>query len=157
MALKPGSSPISAERIERLQKRRTRIFLVEALLFAIWQVNYFAAIPAPKPLATSLETMKVSAYVVWAVALLVALATGGGFRYGREVRAILNDETTRDHRRRGLECGFWAAMGVALICYALSIFEPISARIVIHLILSGGLATALLTFVYLERRAQADG
>lgn len=157
MPTQPGSSPTSPERIERLQKRRTRIFTVQVLLFAIWQVDYFAITRGPASLTAALHTFRVSAYVVWVAALLMALATGGGFRYGREVRAILNDESTREHRRRAMEVGFWAAMTASLGCYLVNLFHPLGAGTVIHVILTFGVACAMLMFVALERRAQADG
>ncbi|HEV2532953.1 hypothetical protein [Phenylobacterium sp.] len=147
----------SAERIEHLQRRRTRLMFVQGLFFLLWQVNYFATSPSELNVGNSANHVKVAAYLVWALVLLAFLATGGGWWAPRRVREILNDEVTRDHRRRGLEAGFWGAMAATVICYAINLFEPLSTRVVIHAVLSAGVTVALLVFGMLERRAQAYG
>jgi hypothetical protein len=147
----------SAEKIERLQRRRTRLMFVQGLFFLLWQVNYFATSPSELNVASAANHVKVSAYLVWALVLLAFLATGGGWRDSPKVREILNDETTRDHRRRAIELGFWAAMAATIACYAINLFEPLSTRVVIHAVLTSGVTAALLRFSMLERRAQAYG
>jgi hypothetical protein len=147
----------SAETIERLQRRRTRLMFVQGIFFLIWQVNYFATAPTELYAGSGANHVKVAAYLVWALVLLAFLGTGGGWWAPRQVREILNDETTRDHRRRGLEAGFWATMAATVGCYAINLFEPVSTRVVIHAVLSCGVTAALLRFGFLERRAQSDG
>jgi hypothetical protein len=149
--------PPSAETIERLQRRRTRLMFVQGLFFLFWQVNYFAAAPSELYAGNGANHVKVAAYLVWALILLAFLATGGGWWDSAEVRAILNDEATREHRRRGIELGFWAAMAATVVCYAINLFEPLSTRVVIHAVLSAGVTVALLRFGMLERRAQSYG
>src|ERR1043165_5346430 len=104
----PDTSP---ERIERLQRRRTRLAFTPFVFFAVWQGNFLALQDNPHPLG---DQLKLSAYVVWAVVLMLFIATGGGWILPREVRAILNDESTREHRRRAVGLGFWVAMAAAL-------------------------------------------
>ena len=48
-------------------------------------------------------------------------------------------------------------MLVAVGAYGVSLFEPITAGEVIHAVLTAGVASALINFVHLERRAQAHG
>ena len=156
MASEPRRPPTPGERVERLQKRRTRILFVQALLFLVWQLNYFAKVPVSAEHLRTVETFKISAYVVWSIAIMFVLGTGGGFVFGRDVRHILNDEVTRDHRRQALVAGFWSSMAACLALYVTAWFEPLSAFTVIHYILTAGVGMALLRFVILERRAQAD-
>jgi hypothetical protein len=147
----------SAELIERLQRRRTGLMFMQGLFFLLWQVNYFATAPSELDAAGSANHVKVAAYLVWTLVLLAFLATGGGWWDPREVRRVLNDEATREHRRRGIELGFWGAMAAAVVCCAINLFEPLSARVVIHAVLSAGVALSLLRFGMLERRAQSYG
>jgi len=72
------------------------------------------------------------------------------------VRALLNDETTREHRRTGFVNGFWAACLTAIGVYVVDMFEPLSGRDAVHIILTVAIAVALLTFARLERRAHRD-
>ncbi len=147
----------NAERIERLQRRRTRLTFMQAILFLVWQYNFLALNDTATAARRAVTDVKISAYIVWAALLLAFLATGGNWWSDRATRAILNDETTRDHRRRAMSTGFYAAMGAALGSYILSLFETLDGREVVHIVLSMGIAAALLHFGLLERRAQADG
>jgi hypothetical protein len=151
------SNPPTAEQIERLQRRRTRLVFIQAIFFLIWQVTYFSIEQPDYDVARTVSHVRVGAYIVWAVLLLAFIGTGGGLAWSREVKAILNDETTIEHRRRALSLGFWAAMGSAIGCYVVALFEPVGSQEVIHIVLSAGIATALLNFGFLERRAQQDG
>jgi hypothetical protein len=151
-------SPIpSAERLEELQRKRTRLTFFQGIMFVIWQANFLVLDDKVTPAREAVSRVKIGSYLVWAVLLLAFLATGGNWWLSRQVRAILNDEVTRAHRQRATAMGFFAAMGTALGCYVVTLFEPVSGPEAIHTILSIGIATALLTFAVLERRAQADG
>ena len=69
----------------------------------------------------------------------------------------MEDEVTRDNRRRSLADGFLAAMVVAVLFYALSLLQPFGPRYAIHMIVSLGIGAALLEFALLERRARRSG
>ena len=86
--------------------------------------------------------MKIAAWLVLSIVLLLMLATGGAWLRSAEVRALLNDETTREHRREGFVNGFWAACLAAVVIYAVDLFEPITGRDTIHIILTVAIATA---------------
>jgi magnesium-transporting ATPase (P-type) len=144
----------SAERIEFLQRRRTRLAFVQGAFFLIWQANFFNM---NEDSGRLVDHVKLSAYIFWCVILLAFIGTGGGWIQPRAVRVILNDESTIAHRRQAMAWGYWAAMGAALGCYVVSLFEPMSAREAIHTVLSLGIVTAILNFAFLERRAQREG
>jgi hypothetical protein len=129
----------------------------QAIIFLLWQTTFFAQPPRATEALRTVDHVKLGAYIVWAAVLVLFLATGGGYIQPRAVRAVLNDELTIDHRRKAMSLGFLAAMAAAVACYFLAQFEPMSAGIAIHVILSVGVAAALLRFAMLERRAQADG
>ena len=139
---------------DRLTRRRARIIPVFAVLFLSGQAVYFGRLADP---LRTVDTVRISAWLAWAMALLLLLATGGGLFRGAAVRALLNDETTRDHRLRALAFGFWFAMAACVAMYVTSVFEPVTAREAIHLILTFGVGPALLRFGMLERRALKNG
>jgi len=85
--------------------------------------------------------------------LLAALATKGFWFHSREVRDLIDDETTRSHRRDAMVWGFIFTTLTAIVLYMVAMFEAVSGREAIHLIISLGLAAALIRFGYLERQA----
>jgi hypothetical protein len=143
----------NVERAERLGRRRARIFAVQAIIFISWQGLFFSR-PTQEPLRT-VDSVKLSAWFVWVLLLLVLLATGGNFLRGRKVRALLNDEFTRRNRDRAYVSGFWAAAITAIGFYLIDLFDAVTAREAIHAILSAAIASALITFAIYERRGLA--
>ena len=143
----------SSEIAERLSKKRSRMLFVLAALFLSQQVTYFSGM---HDAARAVDHVKIAAWLVLSIVLLLMLASGGAWLRSAEVRALLNDEATREHRRTGLVNGFWAACLTAITIYAVDMFEPISGRDTVHIILTVAIAAALLTFARLERRAHRD-
>jgi len=143
------------ERAHGIGRRRARVFAAQAILFIMWQAMFFSG-PAEDPVRT-VTTLKLSAWFVWALALLFMLATGGGLLRHRRLRGLLNDELTRQHRTRAYVTGFWAAAAACVSLYLVGMFEPVSGREAIHIILSSGIGAALLTFALLERRTAGGG
>lgn len=138
------------ERAERLGRRRVRVFAVQAIIFVSWQGLFFAR--AGGEPVRSVDAVKISAWVVWAVALLLLLATGGNLLRGRKMRSLLNDEFTRRNRAQAYVAGFWAAAISAIGLYLIDLLEAVTAREAIHAILSAAVASALITFAARERR-----
>jgi protein-S-isoprenylcysteine O-methyltransferase Ste14 len=139
------------ERAERLSRRRARIFAVQAIIFIGWQGQFFSRAIA-EPMRT-VDTIKISAWFVWVLILLLLLATGGNLWRGRKVRALLNDEFTRRNRTQAYVAGFWAAAIAAIGLYLIDLFDVVTAREAIHAILSAAIASALITFAARERRS----
>lgn len=137
----------NGELADHLGKRTARLLLVVALIYLSQQVAYFS-----DHAARGVDHVKVGSWVVMS-GLLLALLTTKGFWFRRaEVRALIDDEGTRANRSAGLQAGFVVAMIGGIILYFIDQFEPMSAREVIHLIVSLGLAAALIRFAMLERR-----
>lgn len=71
----------------------------------------------------------------------------------KEVRVLLNDETTRAHRARALSIGFVTRMATGIVLYALSLVTIVPGRSAVHVMMTVGIGSALIAFAVLERRA----
>jgi MFS family permease len=148
------SHPNDIDLADRLSRRRAWLSPAMAILFLSGQALYAVAPHDPSPIV---DRVKVAAWIVWTLVLLLLLATGGGLTRSRQVRALLDDEATRANRGRAYAVGFWLAVGTAIGIYALTAFDTVKPREAIHIIITAALAGALLTFGILEHRAHRDG
>lgn len=145
------------DRAERSSRKRTRILWMEFFLFVVWQGGFvFLLRPQHLPLRL-VDWVAQSARMVWALVLLVLIATGGAFFASAEVRRLMNDDVSTANRHEGQRWGFWAAMITVLGLYGISLFEPLSINLAIHLVLTLGIGAALWRFAWLERRAERAG
>lgn len=138
---------------ERLSRKRARMLPVLAIFFIGQQAVYFSGTRN----ARTVDHLHIAGWVVLSAVLLLILATGGGWFQPRAVRDRANDEVTRAHRGAALALGFFAAMLTGIGLYVLDQFEPMTAAEAIHLIMTIGIAAALIRFGMLERRASRDG
>lgn len=143
------------ETADRLGRKRARILPVLAVFFLAQQVSYFSG-PSTDT-GRPVDHLKIAAWLVISIVLLAALVTGGSWMRPARVRALLNDEVTRAHRTEAFRIGFLATTIAAIALYVLSLFEPLGGRDAVHLLMTVGIAAALLRFGSLERRAYRDG
>ena len=137
---------------DRAGRKRARLIMASAGLFVITQAVSFG----PGHSASRPESVRLVAWVVWAIVLLLLLAGVGGWAQPPGVRAMLNDELTRENRRASMVIGFWAAIGMAAFSWGLAITGQVSATEVPRLVITFALATALFSFAFAERRAHRD-
>jgi hypothetical protein len=140
------------EKAERLGRSRSRVFFVLAIVFFIGQLPYFS-----NPGATGDSHFRIGAWLVLAILMLLLIATGGFLLRGRKVWDLLNDETSRTNLSASQAVGFWAAMIAALSLYVAAMFEPVSLSAGVHIIVTAGVGSALLSFATRERRAHRIG
>lgn len=147
------------ESAERATRRRARLTAALAIVFIGTQSIYFGKGAKFQSLgdARAVDAVHISAWLVMAVALLALFLTGGGWLLRPDVRRRMEDESTREHRRAAMGVGFISTMGCAIALYFLALFQPISGIEAIHLMLTVGIAAALLSFASQERRALRDG
>lgn len=124
-----------------------------AVIFVSQQVTYFSAVSGG---SESAYTVKISAWLVLSAVLLAALATKGFWLQPKEVRDLIDDENTRANRNDAMRWGFVLSMATAIGFEVLGMFETLKARESIHIIMTVGLAVALIRWGYLERRAHRD-
>ena len=139
----------ASEIADDLTRRRARFMPVIGILFLAQQVANFSQHPAGQ----TPDHFKVAAWVVMAIALLLFLVAPAGLFRSRAVKDLMNDETSRAHRAQALETGFIAMITCCIALYAVDQFEPMSGRDAIHLIMSVGIAVAIIRNGMLERRA----
>jgi hypothetical protein len=128
---------------------------VLAVVFIAQQASYFSAIIEDG--ARTVDNVRIGAWLILSILLLLALMTGGFWFRPKPVRDLLNDEVTRANRLDGLRVGFVATMAAGIAMYLITMFEPVTGRDSIHLMMTVGIAAALLRFGQLERRAHRDG
>jgi hypothetical protein len=145
----------NVEQAERLSRRRARLLPVLAVFYLGQQVSFFSqhGVDSAPPVNHS----KIGAWLVMTLTLLVVLTTSGFWFRNPEVRAMIDDESTRMHRANAMATGFIFAMLAGIALYFVIQFEPVSAREAIHVIISLGLGAALVRFGMLERRAHRLG
>ncbi|MVZ97982.1 hypothetical protein EUU23_09710 [Sphingorhabdus sp. IMCC26285] len=138
---------------EKLTRRRARGSILLGIFFlGTLATSLDVDFPSDRP-----QAFKLAAWLVWAAALLFLLAVGGGLFRGKSVRALMNDETTIDNRRRAMTAGFWATVVSAFALYAITFYEPISGREAIRLLLSAAVGASIIRFGILEQRSLGHG
>jgi hypothetical protein len=142
--------PSLSDEAERLSRRRARALPALAVIFFAQQASY---LNMPAQSARPVDHLKIGAWLLLSIVLLVGLATNGAWFQPRAIRERINDESTRAHRQMGYVYGFWGAMLAALALYVLNMFEPVSGLNAVHVTVTSGIAAALLRFGMLERRA----
>ena len=135
------------ELAERLGRRRAGMLLGMTALFLVQQGAYFSQPPAER----AVDYVRIGAWMLLAACLLAALLTGGFWLKPRAIRALMDDEVTLANRASALKLGFTLSMAVAIALYVLAYPLGLSAREVIHVIVSTGIAAGLLRFALLER------
>lgn len=144
-------TPSNVELADRLSRRRARVLPVLGILFIAGQPIYFTNGGGDA------SHLKIEAWLVWAVVLLLALAFAGGQWRGKAVRALVEDEMSRANRLRGYAAGFWAGCLATIALYGFSLFDEVKGREALHIVLTVSIAAALIRFGTLERRALKDG
>lgn len=147
------SEILNVEKAERLSRRRARMLPFLAVIYISQQATFFTDDALE---GRSVDHVKIGAWLVLSLVMLLALATNGFWFQSAEVRALVNDESTKANRADAMTTGFIFAMLGGMVLYFLNQFEPVTAREAIHVILSLGLGASLVRFGMLERRAHRD-
>jgi len=142
------------ETADRLTRRRARMLPFLAIIFLSQQAVYFAD---RNPQVRTVDHVKVGAWLLLSVVLLLALATGGFWLKPKSVRALMDDEVTRANRAEAFRVGFLVTMVAGIGLYFIDQIEPMSGREAVHILVTIGIATALIVFGALEKRALRDG
>jgi len=144
----------AAEQADYLSRRRARILPGLFVIYMSQQAIYFSAAGrAP----TSAQTVKIGAWALLTIVITLALATKGFWFQPRQVRDMIDDESTRSNRLEAMRLGFLLAIVGALAAYFFNQIEPLTVGEAIQLVVSLSLGAALIRFAILERRAHRYG
>jgi hypothetical protein len=141
------------EEAERLSRRRASMLIAMTSLFAVQQIAFYSEPPGDRVV----DYVRIGSWVLLVGVLLAALLTGGFWLRSRAIRALIDDEVTVANRAKAVSLAFGASMTMAI---ALFVFAPplaLTAREVIHLIVSTGLVVGIFRFGQLERRVHNLG
>jgi hypothetical protein len=144
----------TAAKAEKLNSRRARALPFLAIAFLVQQMAFFTGAGQGDRTVDHVQT---GGWIVLSIILLLALTTGGWWGYSKKVRELANDEVTRANRDVALRTGFLVGMSAAIVVYVISLVESITGREAAHIVLTFGIAPALLHLGLLERRALRDG
>jgi len=143
------------ETADRLSRRRAHALPILAIIFLTQQAAFITQ--QVEEGTRTVDHVKTGAWLILSVVLLLALTTGGFWFWRKSVRDLLDDDVTRAHRGAAMRTGFLATMMGGIALYLIALFEPVSGREAAHLLVTIGLAAALLRFGVLERRAHRGG
>jgi hypothetical protein len=143
-------SPI--EQAERYSRQRASLLPACAILLIVQQGAFIAGGGGNGRYAM----ISGLTWMAMAAAMIMISATGGWYLVGKPVRDLMNDEATLAARRKSHSLGFINAMITAVLLYALTFLKDFSAREAIVVMTAVGLASALLSFGIMERRALGD-
>ena len=135
------------ERAENKARQRATLFYMMALVLVVMTVVNLGRPTDGVRLAVWMVTMALFALNLTPVAPMRSRALG----------RLLNDETTRDHRRSSFAAGFWAAIASALAIGFATRVAAIAPLDVTRVVVAAGLTAALVSFATLELRAQGSG
>jgi hypothetical protein len=140
------------EEAERMGRKRSQIFFVLAIVFFAGQSLYFTSPPATRD-----SHARVGGWLILVILIMMLIATGGFLLRGRKVRDLLNDETFRINRLASQALGFWVTIITSLVLYVESMFDPLSFNEGVHILVTVGVGSALISFAVRERRAHRIG
>lgn len=147
------SSMTDAEQADRLVRRRSRMLPVLAILLISQQGAFLSSSNDGR----AVDHVKIAAWLVMAIVILLALVTGGGWIFPKRIRDLANDESTKLHRLQAMRLGFINSMLGCFALYFLGMFTHVEGRDAIHIVTTIGLASTLIAFAALERSALRDG
>ena len=139
----------NAELADRYSRKRALAMIAVGAMFVFQQVSFMGQGAASR----TVDYVRIGGWAAMSGAILLVLLTGGAFLRKPAMRALMNDEVSRANRHSAIVRGFTVAMVLSIVLYLVSEFREVHARQAIHLIVTFGLASALIRFGKLERKS----
>ncbi len=138
---------MSASEIEHAERKSRARAVCMALLAA---VTVFTATFGLQDPVNDAATFRGASWLVTVALGMLILSTGGGLNLNARLRAIMDDELSRQNRARALIAGFLGAMATAVVLYVVSWSTPIETRAALRLVTGWGMAVGLARYALLE-------
>jgi len=143
--------------IEKLVRSRSRITLLMAVTFAIWQGGQIASkLMSPEmslyALASGIGGLGAVAYAISALFLFI---------YYRRVKkaklgCTLNDEWAQHVRTKAIQYGFFYMIGATSLLYGASAVWQIPAQPTLQTIIVVGVVSTIFAYIWIEHKGEAE-
>jgi uncharacterized protein (DUF58 family) len=131
-----------------------RLVRIRAVLFCMMAATATASVLIG--LKGNPSPARLGLWLVMIVLMAANLTGSGGWLKPVAVRRLMNDETTREHRRTSTTIGFWTMIGGSLLIAVLADRLALVPGAAAELIVTAGLSAAFVAFAVLELRASSD-
>lgn len=138
----------TVEKADAMSRKRPILLFAATLIYILVQTftrPMSVASPKHAPL------MWAASSIIFMLLLITRLQ--GGLLNSPQVRALINDEVSRDNHRTAVVGGFWAAMISAMILFFTNAGLIYTARDAAYVIVTAAVGFAMLEFCFLEFRA----
>ena len=140
------------DNIEKQSNRRAFLLMFLASTFLIWQVPAMDFLERmSQGTQRAVDIVAVIGGLLWVVALIALMVTGGRKTGSPATRAALEDELVQANRQTAFRTGYFAMLGTTTAMFGVAMFGDPSPRDLVHIILVAGVVTPMYAFAFLER------
>lgn len=129
---------------ERVARWRALLYFLMAGLLILFEVGGLRDVE---------QRERLTPWLLTAGLMALNLTPFNSWLRARRINEILNDESTREHRRNAFAAGFWAALAAAAGVSVATTFAPLAGIVAARMIITAALAAALISFGAQELRA----
>ena len=139
---------------DRVQRILARVYLFYPFILSVMAFN--TVMIAHRVLDRGWRILDVLGSASYVVNILFYLLLLSGWRMGRVVRLIYQDELFRSFRTQGYIAGFWSVLVGLLLIFALGLTRPAWAVEALPVLIAVGVSVPAATIALLNRRAERD-
>lgn len=133
--------------LDQISRGRVGFLLLNGIAFAVWQITemrQFEGVWA----GSIISILGSSAVILWTVTLAALFAPV----FVRK-RPIIEDELTRQNRRRAFGWGYWLVIASAVLALFVASNTTVPAQDLLRMVLIVGVSAPIIRFAFMERSA----
>jgi hypothetical protein len=133
--------------VDQISRGRVGFLLLNGIAFAVWQITemrQFEGVWA----GSIISILGSSAFILWTVTLAALFAPV----FVRK-RPIIEDELTRQNRRRAFGWGYWLVIASAVLALFVASNTTVAAQDLLRMVLIVGVSAPIIRFAFMERSA----
>jgi hypothetical protein len=133
--------------VDQISRGRVGFLLLNGIAFAVWQITemrQFEGVWA----GSIISILGSSAVILWTVTLAALFAPV----FVRK-RPIIEDELTRQNRRRAFGWGYWLVIASAVLALFVASNTTVAAQDLLRMVLIVGVSAPIIRFAFMERSA----